>query len=36
MTPEHWPDPMVTLVQSFQGDTIPNLNVSYAPVKPAI
>lgn len=26
MTPEHWPDPMLTLVQSFQGDNIPNLN----------
>lgn len=26
MTPEHWPDPMVTLVQSFQEDNIPNLN----------
>ncbi|VDI21228.1 Hypothetical predicted protein [Mytilus galloprovincialis] len=26
MTPEHWPDPLLTLVQSFQGDNIPNLN----------
>lgn len=27
MTPEHWPDPLLTLIQTFQGDGIPNLNV---------